>query len=240
MTLPTIAMLVTLAFSAGAAGCKPAPAPTPEAPPLAGVVEQIDTTTPEDSVSDQTPVAQLEPEPVEAQHYVFIGRPQDVEPLDCAIWDTSAAPHRRVPQMLHDATDYPERHHVSFEVVAFVQTPEGVAAKAPAPRQIAAPGSVVPATVAFALAPLAFRSSEQRAAPTSYDAGYCERLNRLLASPYVVIHAYKVHVDRGNSLRDAWSETFGSLGTDPGKANAGFATLDEAQAFAAALLPERG
>ncbi len=176
--------------------------------------------------------APRERDSVEADHVVFIGTARGHRPLDCAIFDTPAAPHRQPPQQMHDATDYPERFGVPFDLVKVLQGPAGPGVPV---RPIARDQEeiVEQAHVAFALGRGAFRVDDHTIDPKVYDARYCEELNTLLGAKFLVVHAYPVYVDHGNGPDQPWAD----LGTDAGKANAGFDTLEEARAHALAIMP---
>lgn len=195
-------------------GCKPEPSAVP---------------TPA-QVEEPRPVpAAMAPDPVGADHYVFVGKPLPSQPLDCPNWDSPDAPHRGPGEDLHDATDYPERHSLSIEVAEVVQGPKD---DPPVARRGSESGKPE-AVVAFALGPMAFHHPDYFRERAAYDKAYCERLNALLASPFIVVHGFKIHVDRGNSPDPT---TWHSLGTDPAKANRGFESLEAAKAHATALL----
>ena len=175
----------------------------------------------------------VETSPVEPEHYVFVGEPKYFRELDCDIFDTPQAPHRRPPRGdLHDATDYPERFLTSIEILDVLQGTGPMRA----PILTAEPESQGLSSVAFALGLSAFREGSDKGYMQEYDRRWCARINTIMTSPYVVIHAYKVHVDRGNSAPQPFQETWGSLGTDPRKGNRGFQTREEAFAYAKSLV----
>lgn len=187
---------------------------------------------PPSSAPSATPITERpSTEPVTRDQIVFIARTVSAERLDCAQFDTPEAPHRRPPRPLSDATDDPERFSISFDVVEVAQGP-AIDRRLPSAR--AERGEQKErAIVAFALGVRAFPDQQQGAPHSAYDRGYCARLNAWLAAEYTVLVAYPIHVDRGNAMDPGpWF----SLGTDPGKANAAFDTLEEAQKYVAVLL----
>jgi len=217
---------------------KPSPSPTQGSTPTAQETvqetaqEKVQEKVQEKMTEPATPASSPEPpETVGPKHVVFIGKPKDVRPIDCAGWDADDAPHRRHPPPVHDRTVFPERYHAFVEVLEVLQGPDPK--KQVGPPSWRGAGDVVKATVAFALGNEAFRTEEfTRADADAYDRGFCARVNALFASEFVVVHAYAVYVDHGNGPGDFWSD----LGTDMRKANAGFATLDEARAYAKTLV----
>ena len=223
---------------AGAAACKSRPPnvgqSTSEEVPVSDTPPQKKTSSAHQAPPDAVPAAAPTPLTVTPEHFVFIGKAVSASPLDCAAFDTSDAPHRRPPSSeLHDATDYPERHSVAVEILDALQIP------APVPG-LPAPGSGMKierkAQVAFALGRDAFQSEEHRLSDSVYDKRYCERLNGWLSSDYLVVHAFVIHVDRGNSYTDEWTMSLGSLGTNPATGTAGFATMEEARSHAKELI----
>lgn len=219
--------------------CKSArDAPNPEtSPEMTQPMPEHDQAE-EAATAPSTEPATAAPLPVERrhaitpEHYLFIGKPRAVESLDCDTFDSPEAPHRLPPQDLNDATDNPQRYPVSVQLVRVVSSPEHALLPEPSPaNQEDAPM----AHVAFALGTDASGSPDQEMRLSAYDANYCRRINALLASPYVVLHAYHIYVDRGNSEPDPMSDTWHSLGTDPSMANAGFKTIEEATRYADSL-----
>ena len=197
-----------------------------------------------DDLPERPEVNQTKPaeEPVltepEEEHVVFIGKPRTPNLVDCK--ELLAPSKPRADPGLHDATDYPDRHAVSIDIVSVLHGSIGDAFRGPPPSVIlgAEPGEQLTeaATVNFATGRDAFRNEHFEVGYDDFDAAYCERLNTLLSSEFVVIHAYVVHTDRGNSAYDRFRETWGSLGTDPHKSNRGFSSFEDAQAFANKLL----
>lgn len=170
---------------------------------------------------------------VKADHYIFVGKPEHFAKLDCELFDSPQAPHRAPSRAdLHDATDYPQRHTVSISILDVIRGTGPVGA----PVLGTDDSSQGTSHVAFALGLDAFREGSDKGTHGDYDSTWCKRINAILESPYVVIHAYKVYVDRGNSAPDPFQETWGSLGTDPLKANRGFDTREEAFAYAKSLV----
>jgi hypothetical protein len=166
---------------------------------------------------------------------VFIGKARPTAPLDCATFDRADARHRRAPQPLHDATDYPQRHWVPVEIVEVVRNPSGVATDAPQ-RLSRGPGHPPTASVAWALGPEAFEQT-RRDSPGAYDAAFCRRLNQTLAAPFVVVHAIPIYVDRSNATFDPWEAAWASIGVQLDSNTAGFATLEKARAWLQQLDP---
>ena len=207
--------------------------PTPQFEP--GTTPQQDTNQMNDASSETTP-EQTPPKTsaVEQDHYVFVGQPKYFSKLDCEIFDTPQAPHRR-PSMggLHDATDYPERFGTSIDILDVLKGTGPMRAPTLGSEDAGTQGQ---SSVAFALGLGAFREGSDKGEHGEYNRRWCERINAIMSSPYVVIHAYVVHVDRGNSAYDEFQETWGSLGTDPRKGNRGFQTREEAFSYAKSLV----
>lgn len=169
-------------------------------------------------------------EPIAPGSFVFIGRARTRERLDCAKYESPDAPHRRPPQQLHDATDFPERHRVDFELLEVLEGPAPTSLR-PSPRG-GDSDAAMQASVSFALGTQAYFGKACRAPAEAYDRRYCERLNAVLDADFAVLVAYPIYVDRGNSLDPGpWF----SLGTDPGKPNAAFRSLEEARSYVAKL-----
>lgn len=190
-------------------------------------------------VNDPQTAAQLEEaaresDPVEPNHVVFIATPRPYQLLDCATFDTPAAPHRQPAQQMHDATDFPERFGVPLDVVEILQNPLGPAVYSLGHARPDDP-KIKKAYVAFALGRGAFRVEDHKIHPKVYNARYCKKLNEMISAKFLVVHAYPVYVDHGNGLDQPW----GDLGTDAGKSNAGFDMLEAAQAHAATLMKRK-
>lgn len=165
-------------------------------------------------------------------HLLFIGEPAEFARLDCEGFESASAPHRSPPRPLHDATVTPARHRTDFEIIEVLQGP---AAPPAASRQ---PGDApkAEASVYLALSPSAFTTDHHERLRHAYDGAYCRRLNKVFTAPFVVVHAYPIHVDRGNRGPDPLEGVWRSLGTDPSKPSAGFQTVEEARDYATTLL----
>ncbi|TXD41227.1 hypothetical protein FRC96_04360 [Lujinxingia vulgaris] len=219
------------------AACNPsssAPAP-PVVPAQVNAPDDRSPSSSQDSAMKKR-VAPIPTSPVEASHVVFVGRPHNAKLLDCANWESPDAPHRLPAQPLHDATDYPTRHQVDFTEVVPVQNPSDVETN---PHDPYLSGEGIEARVAFAIGPQAF-TYQARLNHDAYDTELCEHLNALFTSPFVVVHAYPVHVDRGNSVPDhahgLWLESWGSLGTDPTRQSRGFSDQASALTYARSII----
>ncbi len=199
-------------------GCKPTNTePTADEAPKAqtnGSTEQAEPTP-------------AEPDGVEPNHYVFIAKPKDYRPLDCKIWDEPHAPRNRAPVRMNDATDFPQRYHMYMNLVEVIQnSPEN---PINLPPNDAEPKAM---KVAFAVGWDASMGKDAKVGMEAYSKSWCERINTIMQSPFVVLHGYHIYVDHGNS----GFRYHNDLGTDPGKQSAGFKTLEEAKAFAQKLV----
>lgn len=138
----------------------------------------------------------------------------------CQAFEKSNQP--RAP--MHDATHFPERTPVYFDVLQIVREgkPQGIG-----PMRRMEGDRLLQPSIAFANSPGAFRSRKGKDEP--FD---CNALEAMLSQPYVVVVAYNVYVDHGNGPDSPWD-----LGTDATMPNAGFPTLYAAQDWARKLHP---
>ncbi|WP_146618403.1 hypothetical protein [Lujinxingia litoralis] len=172
--------------------------------------------------------------PVEPSHFVFVASPQNAQMLDCPNWESPEAPHRRRSLPMNDTTDSPTRHEVSFTDVIAIQNPSGIEAT-PHHTHPIEEVTATAARVAFALSPLTF-TNQPSLTHDAFGTDLCKQLNELFSAPYVVLHAYPVHVDRGNSAEDPWRDSWESLGTDPSCQSRAFSDQEAALAYARSLI----
>ncbi len=231
-------ILSVAALLAGPLACTPASQSASAAPPYPVTTSQTTATLPVPAAPDKPTRA---PDAVESNHVVLIAHPKPYKLLDCATFDSPDAPHRQIPEQLHDATVFPERFGVPFDIVEILPNPLGPSGlevlpvpAAQRPQLVGEPSTPTRGQVAFALGRGAFYAKDHKIEPTVYNARYCEQLNELISAKFLVLHMYPVYVDHGNHEDEPWSD----LGTDAGKANAGFETLEEARAYAVTIVPE--
>lgn len=210
------------------------------------MIDDDDTPLPS-SLQDATPERRTPPRApltgdatLRKNHHLFIASPAQFQPIDCDLYTSPDSPHQGMPRSSNDHTSYPERYSARLTLLEVLQGPP----YAPSPRMQppADPSAPPEITFAIGLGPYAFHDEHAESAPHVYDRAYCERINALFASPYLVLHAFPIRIERGNSPLDLSTHTlWHSLGTDPSKRNAGFQTLEEARAYAETLLtPEAG
>lgn len=162
--------------------------------------------------------------------HVFVGTPVHSEGAVCAAYKKWREAGPAPP--VNDATIFNERYYAPLEDVTIAHGPKHDGPGSLRPPSQAKPGEDPPfeLTVRFPLDMQAFKGIEY-----PIDEKDCAQMDALLAHPHVVLFAYKVYEDHGNSLRGMGS--WDDLGVDPRAPNKGFDTLAAAQEYASMWKP---
>lgn len=160
--------------------------------------------------------------------HIFIGQPQYKKGTVQTSYKKWMEEGPAMP--VHDATIFHERHYVQIQGVEVVHGPT-YTPKHSYNALIAAmdEDEDQAITVRFPLGLRAFKGIDY-----AIEEKDCAQMDALLLHPYVVLFAYEVYEDHGNSAPALgnWND----LGIDPRAPNKGFDTMAQAQEYAASVM----